>query len=682
MSTKESEELVFNGIDGQTGEYLLPPMSQADIAEVAKGKPLSGAELKDLNAKARVASQANFAVAEGIDANDLAQAGWAVVFPAAEGGSTEAKKQAAIREALSPLLDRRRVQASRNNERYYREYDYRPGESKQKFLARLGAAPGPADPKKVPYYLLLVGSPEDIPFRVQYQVDIQYAVGRIYFDTLDEYDTYARAVIAAETLQVARVRKAVFLGVENPNDVATRLSHRYLVNPLADYAERDQGERGWAVDRVLRNQASADRLRGLLRDNPPAFLFTASHGVGFASGSEKQLPFQGALLCQDWGGPKSGGISREHYVAGEDIASDVDLRGMMGFHFACYGAGTPKSDQFARGRGQRGNAKAPYDFLSRLPQRMLGTAGAMAAIGHVDRAWGTSFLWADERGKGKKQLAVFESTVKSLLEGNRIGYAMEHFNVRYAELASDLTAVIEDIEYSDEEVSDRELAQMWIQSNDARNYAVIGDPAVRLAQPGDQPDLAGASETPHMPSIAIAGAGQNRPEKASAAQSPTEPENRSHYQTSQHKDKDVEMQVAPESESDAGMDSYGIFSRDKDGDDPGLLGRLANRVSETLGKAIADAMTLEVRTYVSRDVGSAVGQDSDLASSDHTQLRAYTRCKLDGDTDVCVPLQGDGDQVDEQLWSLHTEMVKQAQAHRAEMIKMVLSAVGGTLRRK
>jgi hypothetical protein len=53
-------------------------------------------------------------------------------------------------------------------------------------------------------------------------------------------------------------------------------------------------------------------------------------------------------------------------------------------------------------------------------------------------------------------------------------------------------------------------------------------------------------------------------------------------------------------------------------------------------------------------------------------LRAYTRCQLDGDIDACVPVTATG-AVHEALWALHVEMVKQAQAHRAELLKTVLS---------
>lgn len=627
--------LAFNGIDATTGEYLLPAMDVHQLARLALGDRLGGEELADLQHKSRRARGANYAVVEGVDPNDLTQAGWAVVLAAPPAGDpAAAARQAAILEALAPLLQHRRAEVTAGGADLYREYTgefgYRAGETKQQYLARLGAGPGPARPSKVPYYLLLVATPEEIPYRIQYQLDVHYAVGRIAFDAPEEYARYAQSVVDAETGRAARPRRATFFGVANADDASTQLSTDHLVMPLAEHVEGRYVPHGWTVESHLADAATRRRLAEVLAQ-PPSLLFTASHGMGFPSSAPAQREHQGALLCQDWPGPGNP-IAREHFFAGEDLPADADLRGMIGVFFACYGGGTPMRDEFTRRALGEVKAKelAPAALTARLPQRMLGHAGggALAVVAHIDRAWGSAFLWIDPQGKREtlKQLDVFESMLDSLLAGKRLGYAMEAFNLRYAELAADLSERIEQIQLYEEQYEDSELAHMWIYNSDARNYAVLGDPAVRL------PSAAAPVRAEPPPAYGWF-------DKA--------------------KDGPVSKAVG-----DVKGDSDG------DGKAPGFLARLGLKLGEVLGDVLNDATVLEVKTYTGGDL-QTVAAGAPLHESG-ARLRAYTKCDLDGDTDAIVPLT-DAGAVDEKLWALHVEMVKQAQAHRAELLKTVLA---------
>jgi len=633
----EETYLYFNGINGATGDYELPPMKAKDLSAVALGETISEELYRELKNR-HDNQEAHYGI--NADTSDLAETGWAVIFAAKD------KQAPAIREALKPLLNLRKEQATKKNETYYKEFmgaeGYRPGDSHLDFLGRepRQMGPGPANPEKVPYYLLIVGDPETIPYRFQYQLDVQYAVGRIHFDTLEAYAQYAQSVVEAETGGELRLpRKAVFFGAKSSHDQATTLSAEQLITPLSK--EVNTLQPNWDVQTLLAEKAKKAQLGALLGGKEtPAFLFTASHGMGFPNGHPRQFPHQGALLCSDWPGPRAWKepIPEDFYFSADDVSKDANLLGLIAFFFACYGAGTPQLDEFSRKALKAREAIAPHAFVARLPQRLLAhpKGSALAVVGHVERAWGYSFMWRD----AGRQLQVFKDTLDQLMAGVPVGAAVEWFNERHAELSVVLTNEIEEINEYGKRRDDAKIAGLWTANKDARSYVIIGDPAVRLfTAPEDEKPAKRPTVT--LPDATKATLGALSAESGAAA----------------------ENTAAPQAAADTPTDYAVPFGlKEQVNDLTTSLRQFTDQLAQSLSKAASDISTLEVTTYTAGDLET-------LAKGEETQveLRALTRIAFDGDTQIYVPAEKQ--KIEEGLWQIHTAMVQEAQANRAKFLQ-------------
>lgn len=663
-----SELLYFNGINGGNGEYLMPPVSPRFLSTIARGETIPPELLQEFKTRRFQKLNQTFAPTEGVDPKLLNKTGWGVIFRA------DADPQ--IREALKQLLDLRKKQATETGDsdeseeqriKYYKEFTgaggYQPGESKIDFLQRHGTGPGRVDPRKMPYYLMIVGSPEEIPYTFQYHLDVQFAVGRIYFQTLREYAQYASSVVEAETRPVKFSRTASFFGVQNNDDPATKLSATELVGPLAQSVVKDKPN--WKVDTYIQAKATREQLGRLIGGTEtPALLFSASHGLGFDKGHKRQLRHQGALLCQDWPGPEAWrrSIPQKFYFSADDVSDSAQLLGMMLFNFACYSAGTPRFDDFFHQNFNNYRQEiATRAFVAQLPQRLLGhpAGGALAVIGHIDRAWGYSFMWEDAGA----QLQDFESVMKRLMEGHPIGSALEPFNERYAEVATSLNSELENLK-TNKKVDDLMLAKLWTVNNDARDYTIVGDPAVRLAISDDNTNanrdaIASITIWP-VDEEPIRSEGDSEPAETSADEQTTA--------TAEFK---ASVKVTGDplafgvSETFADVRQRLVSTLQQFGEN---LGRIVSQTAD-------NASSLEVTTYVSEDMDGVTYEHGRFKGS--AKLCAVTRINIDGDTLVCVPT--DDQSINQELWKIHAETVHSAQLHRAEMLKTVISAATGLL---
>jgi hypothetical protein len=378
-----------------------------------------------------------------------------------------------VKAALRPLIDHRKAEAG---DQMVQEMTYVAGETARAFLQRNGADFGAVNPDSVPYYLLLVGSPEEIPFAFQSVLDGEYRVGRLDLRAPEAYGLYAQSVIKSESATgPARDRVLHAFGPNHPGDAPTDLSVDVLVRAAAGWLGtfKKLTEKHQLTPRTdAGDAATKQRLAQILRGDGgrPEVLFTAGHGLLCASGSARQLDEQGALVTADWDGLTA--IDKDGRFAGGDVPVDADLGGMVAFLFACFSAGTPATDNFPTRSGQ---ALAPKAFVSALPQILLSHphGSALGVFGHMDR----TLTWSLKPPGAPLATLPFARAALHVLAGDRLGTALDDLNQRGASLAA---AVSSTLRPGAPPIDDVELVRTWTQQRDAAAFLLLGDPAARL----------------------------------------------------------------------------------------------------------------------------------------------------------------------------------------------------------
>ncbi|MDJ0837227.1 MAG: caspase family protein [Acidobacteriota bacterium] len=443
-----SQHIYFNGVDLESGEWRRPPQSIASlIASMAVGEMEDALQTRD--------------VAAGVDPLDLSSAGWGVIVHADD---------VPVLENLAPLLNKRKEQAG---EAYHEPMLYQDGETALQFLNRRQAPAFEAEPDTVPYYLLIVGPPERIGFDFQCELDVAYAVGRICFDRPEDYTHYAQNVLRGEATMIPNEPDVAVFGVQN-GDHLTEMASESLLIALNDKinTKRESGRITWSLTPYVAGEATRDCLSRLLGGvQTPSLLLSVSHGISIRKSAEKRIRMQGGLICSDWNkqeGPKK----REDCFFAEDLPEDADLTGLIALLFACYSAGTPEFDQ-TQTPGSKPRRLHKVPLVSSLPKAMLAHQnGALAVIGHVDQCFQFSFL--QEAGGG--QVSHFTSLLMRLASGQPVGYAMEHFNRRFAAVSARLAGQLMAPGTEDKQAQ----LTRWLAWQDSRSYIVLGDPAVHL----------------------------------------------------------------------------------------------------------------------------------------------------------------------------------------------------------
>ena len=488
LSGAESGENSFPGLDGQRRAWSPEALGTWLLGRAADPSTAEELEVyRDLEEKASIRAAVLRDLPFDADPHRLDQSGWGVVWTSSGA--------ARLRPLLEPLLARRQQQAGSR----YKEIVYAGRrESAAILLARYGETLGILRPQSVPYYLLIVGGPEEIPFEVQFHLSINHAVGRLAFARDAAYAAYAAHVCAAERGEALTERTVGVFSVEN--DRATRHFGDRLITPLVEALEGYRDD--WQTLQHRQQAATCANLKKLLSRRPPSLLIVSSHGRRLPPESEDQEARQGAIVCVPEGPPPV--AAKDHELSGRHLPAAPAVRGGVCFLFSCYAAGTPVFDSYPfQAKAPAGKSAANRQVLARrpfiasVPQSLL-SQGTLGVVGHVDRSWNLSFAWAEFHRHGQKTSvieldasATLENSIKMLLMGERLGHALRGVHRRFAFLSGRLAELFHRLvllagRHSTADL--KRLGYLWTGVNDARNLILLGDPAVYLRGQRSTPD--------------------------------------------------------------------------------------------------------------------------------------------------------------------------------------------------
>ena len=415
-------------------------------------------------------------IRSGFNPRDLRDAGWGVIFPK----QADPSLSKAVRLSLDSLIEWRQKQSGER----YRDLEYFPDETADAFLARHGVRPGFINPEQFPYYLLIVAPPEEIPFEFQVGLGVTYAVGRVWFDILQDFSNYAHGLVEYEQKEAPFTPRAVFFAPANPGDWVSQVIGANSIQPLAERISRDSY--GWGVKMIFGPDATKSHLMELLNREPPCLLTAFGKGLEFPADHPEQSSRQGALVCQEWPGPSvwSDPIPPTFTFQAEDVPEGVDLRGLISVLLYDYSLGTPQFSDAQRMIMEQPPELAFKPLITRLPQRLLAgsrngePSSALASVGLIDRLWSASL--PDLGPAIPTSLAsALQDCLRQLMQGSPLGYALDPFRQISGELSSELTSLREEVQFG-KQVDPKTLVTVWAAMSTARNLAILGDPAVRI----------------------------------------------------------------------------------------------------------------------------------------------------------------------------------------------------------
>ena len=345
-----------------------------------------------------------------------------------------------------------------------------------------GAPAGIGD-DRLPMYLLIVGTPAQVPWRLQYVLNNTRIVGRLHL-TGDALDRYVSALIKWDRGESwpgssAMPGRATVWATDHHEDDISHLMRDAIAAPLVKTLRGDRD-----LEVTFRDGAATPTTVAMLRDTltatRPGLIVTTSHG---RTGPIADPPAMAASLGQP--------VAHDGDMVTADALLDGGWTpsGAIWYSHACCSAGSDATSNFAGLFAKQTDAEKMLAAVAGLgatvaplPTALLGHDRPLRAfVGHVE----PTFDWTIEQQATGQFLT--SGLVEALYERmyvakgaipSPIGYALRGWFARSGGLDA-VRRAVED-QFARGAAVDRELTATRLAARDLESTVILGDPTVAI----------------------------------------------------------------------------------------------------------------------------------------------------------------------------------------------------------
>jgi hypothetical protein len=281
--------------------------------------------------------------------------------------------------------------------------------------AEVGTGPG-----QLPAYLLIVGSPAEIPWQVQYGLNPVRQVGRLDLDE-ERMQNYVAALMSDWSGSACRYAAPVTWAVDTGAGDITTLMRESVAAPLVDRFRGDPDMPNAVYLDGSVAPATGQALATALASSCPALVVTSSHGMTGPLGNIDLMRSQLGMLVDQVHG----------VVRPETLLSGWQPDGAIWFAQACCSAGSESPSIYSglfepgglvagvlEGVAKLGATTAP------LPRALLGAPKPLRAfVGHVEPTfdWTMRFPPNRQRLTSSLQVALYDRLCTGMAVGLALG---------------------------------------------------------------------------------------------------------------------------------------------------------------------------------------------------------------------------------------------------------------------